>query len=58
MKMNRYMEVSKIEMGGIREKTLAMNWKRVAIVYARVALGAAFLSAVLRASDCGTGHWI
>jgi len=46
MKMNRYMEVSKIEMGGIREKTLAMNWKRVAIVYARVALGAAFLSAV------------
>jgi putative oxidoreductase len=31
---------------GIREKLRKANWKRIGVVYARLALGAAFLSAV------------
>ncbi len=45
--MNRRMDaIADNAMGGVKEGQRAMNWARVAILYARLALGAAFLSAV------------
>ena len=45
--MNQYTQAaSEIKLGGINKKLRAMNWERAGVVYARTALGAAFLSAV------------
>jgi len=38
--------ISESTMTGVSERLRTMNWERAAILYARVALGAAFLSAV------------
>jgi putative oxidoreductase len=47
---------------GISRKTAAIDWQRVALVYARVALGAAFLSGIasrfgLYGKDVGYGNF-
>ncbi len=45
--MNRHVGlVSETALGGINDKLHTMNWERIGVLYARFAVGAAFLSAV------------
>ena len=43
---HRTQTASKTTLGGIRDKVRPINWERASVRYARIALGAAFLSAV------------
>ncbi len=53
--MNQTHAISEDTMAVIRGRLRAINWERAAILYARVALGTAFLSAV--ASRFGLWDW-
>jgi uncharacterized membrane protein YphA (DoxX/SURF4 family) len=45
--MNRRAQTApETTLGGLRDKVCPINWDRVGVLYARIALGAAFLSAV------------